>query len=80
MIAQLAIALFGVTAVFLSQSESPVFRRYACLFGLAGQPFWFYTTYSTEQWGMFTLCFLYTWAWAKGAVIHWFPRPTRPRY
>lgn len=71
MFAQIAIAVFGVTAVFLSQSRSPVFNRFACIFGLIGQPFWFYATYSTEQWGMFALCFLYTWAWGRGFIIHW---------
>ena len=39
MIEQFAIALFGVTAVFLSQSSDAERRRYACLFGIIGQPF-----------------------------------------
>ena len=50
MIEQIAIALTGVVAIFLSQSKSEKARKYACLFGLAGQPFWFWSAYSAEQW------------------------------
>lgn len=68
---QVAIALLGVTAIWLSQDQREAWRRYACLFGLAGQPFWFYATFTAGQWGIFALCFLYTWAWFKGFRVHW---------
>ena len=71
MIDQMLIALTGVTAVFLTQSEHEERRKLACLFGIVGQPFWFYATYQAEQWGIFALCFFYTWAWAKGVHMHW---------
>lgn len=74
MIAQLFIALFGVTAIFLSQSPNPRTARFACLFGLAGQPAWFYATISAEQWGMVALCFFYSFAWARGVKTHWFKK------
>ena len=67
---QIFIALTGLTAVFLSQSH-PNHQRYACLFGLAGQPFWFYTTYTNEQWGIFLLSFAYTYAWFIGFKKYW---------
>lgn len=62
---QLAIAFTGVTAIFLTNG-SPRQRRWAPLFGLAGQPFWFITAYQAEQWGIFALCTLYTVAWSRG--------------
>lgn len=68
---QLAIALTGVVAIWLSQDKRESWRRYACLFGLVGQPFWFYSAYSTEQWGIFILCIFYTWAWFKGVLNNW---------
>ena len=68
---QFAIAIFGVTAVFLSQSSVEKRRRYACIFGLIGQPFWFYAAWSSQQWGIFALCVLYTWAWGKGFWSNW---------
>ncbi len=74
MIAQIGITLFGITAIWLSQDSRESVRRYACLFGMAGQPFWFWTTWHAEQWGIFVLCFLYTWAWFKGVRNHWLKR------
>lgn len=71
MIAQIFIALFGVTAIFLSQSPNYPRQRFACLFGLAGQPFWFWSAISAEQWGVLILCFFYTAAWARGVKTHW---------
>ena len=42
-LSQASIAVFGVTAVALSQSLSPAARKWASVFGLVGQPFWFYS-------------------------------------
>lgn len=68
---QIGIALTGVVAIWLSQDKREEWRRYACLFGLTGQPFWFYSAWTAEQWGVFVLCFFYTWAWFKGFMNHW---------
>lgn len=70
MIDQIGIALTGVTAIALSQS-APRLQRYACLFGLAGQPFWIYSAWTAGQWGILALTALYTLAWAKGLWTHW---------
>lgn len=74
MTAQIGIALFGVAAIWLSQASSAEQRRYACLFGLAGQPFWFWSAYSAQQWGIFLLCILYTLSWIRGVRTHWLNR------
>lgn len=68
---QIMIALTGVIAIWLSQDKSHDFRKYACLFGLVGQPFWFYSSFQAEQWGIFILCFGYTYAWWKGFKVNW---------
>lgn len=70
-IAQLGIALTGVTAIFLTQSKSTRVQRYACLFGIAGQPFWIWSAIAAEQWGILAMCALYTFAWGKGVWLHW---------
>lgn len=70
-IAQIAIAVFGVSAVWLSQDHRPHWRRWAPIMGLAGQPAWLYATYTAEQWGIFALCGVYTAAWARGFHNHW---------
>lgn len=71
LISQFFIGVFGVTAVALTQSKSAERRRYASIFGLLGQPFWFYAAYTTGQWGIFTLCIIYTAAWSKGFYNGW---------
>ncbi len=70
-IAQIGIALTGVTAIFLTQSKSKQLQRFACLFGLAGQPFWIWAALDAEQWGILALTVLYTFAWAKGLWVYW---------
>lgn len=68
---QIGIMLTGVIAVWLTQSTNEERRRYACLFGLVGQPFWFYAAFSAAQWGVFVVCVLYTLAWLRGLHTHW---------
>jgi hypothetical protein len=70
-ITQIAIAVFGVTAVFLSQSKSEGTRRYASIFGLLGQPFWFYMSWVDQKWGLFVLCLLYSASWFHGFWNNW---------
>ena len=63
---QLGIALTGVVAIWLTQQKNEAWKKYACLFGIAGQPFWFYSAYNAEQWGIFVMCFFYTASWVLG--------------
>lgn len=74
MIEQIGIALTGVTAVWLTQDPRESWRRWAPIFGLCGQPFWFYSAYMAEQWGIFALCFLYALSWARGFRDQWLRR------
>lgn len=74
MIEQIGIAATGVTAIWLTQSKSERARKFACLFGLAGQPFWFWSAIASEQWGVVLLCCFYTVAWARGVRNNWLTR------
>ena len=71
MIAQFGIALFGVTAIWLASSATLSHQRWAPVFGLLGQPFWIWSAFSAQQWGVLALCVLYTAAWAKGFNRYW---------
>jgi len=71
MIDQVMIGLTGAVAVLLSQQQNANLKRYACFFGIAGQPFWFYATYKAQQWGIFALSFLYAYAWFLGLYNNW---------
>jgi hypothetical protein len=70
-IVQLIIAITGVVAIFLTQSRNADLQKYACLIGLAGQPFWMMATYQSQQWGMFVLTLFYTLAWCQGIKNYW---------
>lgn len=72
MIDQIGIAVTGVVAIWLTQQSNEEWKKYACLFGIAGQPFWFYSAYTAEQWGIFILCFFYAYSWMLGLKNNWF--------
>jgi hypothetical protein len=69
---QIAIAILGLTAVFMSQSKSKKLNKFACLFGMSSQPFWLYSTYVNGLWGMFVLSIFYSFAWGVGIKNNWF--------
>lgn len=73
---QILIAFTGVTAIWLTQQSKESWKRYACLFGLAGQPFWFYSAWEAQQWGIFFLCCFYTYSWGLGVKNNWLTSPT----
>lgn len=72
MIEQIAIGLFGATAIYLSQDSRANWRRWSCIFGLIGQPFWFMAAIKAQQWGIIVLCCLYTISWTRGVWTNWF--------
>lgn len=71
MITQIAILLTGVIAIYLTQQSNEHLKKYACIFGLIGQPFWMYATYTSGQLGIFLLTFAYTYAWGQGFYQYW---------
>ena len=71
MIEQIFIAVTELIAIWLLQDKRKEFRKWSCVFGLLGQPFWFYASYQANQWGAFVLCFFFTAAWLKGVKDYW---------
>ena len=71
MLEQIIIAISGVSAIWLSQDADQNHRKYAPIIGLIGQPFWFYSSYMSEQWGIFVLSFFFTAAWYRGYRTYW---------
>ncbi len=76
---QIAIAVLGAAAAWLSQEGRTSWRRWACVFGILGQPFWFWATWKAGQWGMFALSSVYMAAWMRGAWLYWIA-PQRSRF
>lgn len=66
-IAQIGIAIFGITAIILVSKKN----KWGFVFGLLSQPFFFVTTLVNEQWGLFLLSIIYTFSWAFG-IYEWF--------
>jgi hypothetical protein len=71
MIDQVAIAVLGTVAIWLSQDPRPWKQRWACVFGLGAQPFWIYAAWQAAQWGILALAVVYTAAWGRGAWHFW---------
>lgn len=68
---QLAIAIFGVSAIWLSNDRREKLRRWGPICGLLAQPAWLYTTYVHGQWVIFALTLFYTLGWCKGVRTYW---------
>lgn len=70
-IVNLVIAMIGVTAITLTQSSNPKVSRFACIFGLVGQPAWFALAIMADSYGLLAVSIMYTQAWWKGFNRLW---------
>lgn len=70
-ICQTVIIVAGAFAAWLSQDPKFKLRRWSSLAGLIAQPFWFYSTFVNEQWGMFAVSFIFTAAYVRGFYEGW---------
>lgn len=75
MISQVFIMILGASAIwFVSRKED--WKRWGYIFGMLSQPFWFYTAYINEQWGILVMCLFYTYSWGQGIWNYWIVRET----
>lgn len=77
-ISQILIAVTGGIAVYLSQQNNDRLKKFACLFGLVSQPFWWFSTLQSQQYGMFLLTLLYTYSWCLGVYNNWINCEAKP--
>lgn len=68
-IGQFYLACTGLTAIYLANEPKPRLRRWAPVFGLLGQPAWFYLT--ADKPGITILCVAYCLLWARGFYYAW---------
>lgn len=71
MLTQVGIAITGIVAILLTQQHREDWKKYACLFGMAGQPFWFYSAFVAQQWDILILTIFYTYSWWLGIKNNW---------
>ncbi len=78
MIDQVGIFIFGMGGIWLANDHRAHVRRFGCIAGLIGQPFWYYAAWKAHQWGIFASSFFYTYSWARGFYHQWIRHDERP--
>jgi len=68
---QLALAFFGLSAMFMATGGNPDLYRWAPLVGLCAQPFWFVFAVRSKAWGLIVLSIAYSAVYVRGALIQW---------
>lgn len=67
---QVMIFIMGAAAIwFVSRKED--WKRWGYIIGLASQPFWLFTSFTTKQWGIFALSIWYAYSWGMGVYNYW---------
>ncbi len=69
--AQVGIGFTGGVAILLSQQSNDNLKKYACIFGLLGQPFWFWMAIEKGLWVVMALNCFYAYSWALGFYNNW---------
>jgi len=67
---QIFIAALGIPAIVLIGRKNRRLRKWGYIFGLAGQPFWVWSSYAAGQWGILILSVLYFFCWGEGLWSH----------
>lgn len=73
---QVFLAILSLTAVLCTQDRNATVRKWGPVFGLCSQPFWLYAAWTSQQWGIFVISFVYTAIWCMGVWRQWI----RPRW
>jgi threonine/homoserine efflux transporter RhtA len=65
MVGQVLLAILGCLSLYTVTHKEASVRRYGAVFGLAAEPFWLYSAWDNQQWGIFFLCGIYSFRWAQ---------------
>lgn len=58
-------------AVYINNYENTALRRWTYIVGICAQPFWFYTSITTHQYGLLLVTAIYTYCYAQGIYTFW---------
>jgi len=64
---QVAILIFTSISIWALAGKH---YRAGFIFGICGQPFWIYATFSSHQWGMFIVAIWFTLNHIRGLINH----------
>lgn len=70
------ISLLSLASISLAYYKPVDLRKYACLFGLAAQPFWVAHVVMSEAWGILPLTPAYALLYLLAVREHWFKTHT----
>ena len=68
---QLALAIFGLSALYMATGHNPRARRWAPIVGLCGQPFWVVFSINASAWGLLILSLAYSVIYVRGIWLQW---------
>ena len=68
---QFALAIFGLSALFMAMGHNARARRWAPVVGLCGQPFWIAFAVQASAWGLLALSLAYSAVYVRGAWVQW---------
>lgn len=68
---QLALAVFGLSALAMALGKNPRLRKWAPIVGLLGQPFWLWFALRVDAWGLFAISLAYTGVYVFGVRTQW---------
>jgi hypothetical protein len=71
---QVMILLLGPLAIWMTQDKRDRIRKWACIIGLASQPFWFHSAWEAGMWGIFLAHFAYLYSWLRGYKLNWYDK------
>jgi hypothetical protein len=71
-VVQFSLAILGIITAVLTARKN----KYWVITSLLSQPLWFYSAYTAEQWGMVTLCAVYTSSTLYAIKFWWFTKKT----
>lgn len=66
------ISIFSLASISLAYYSKTDLRKYACLCGMAAQPFWIAHVVMSEAWGILPLTPAYTLLYLLAIREHWF--------
>jgi len=68
---QIALAGFGLTAMWLAMGRSTKGRKFAPIIGLLGQPFWLIFSCQSQAWGLMLLSVAWSFVYMRGIAVQW---------
>ena len=68
---QIFILILSPISIRLLAGKTKRLRTYGCIIGLLSQPFYHWSTFVNDQWGMFIVSIWYTYAFCVGIKNNW---------